>query len=609
MELLSGCLDNRIANCEVCRLPTGVSALNLRLEISDIASLQMLRDSTLNGTLEESMNAAIKKELNGDSCQLQIDCTRFLELYEDVVLCLTTLTEQQQRIVQDLAKHKAVLLRAPAGAGKTFVTVQRVLETLRKPSATVLFVSPTRALGYHFINWLAMRLSAPGREESLDFIKDVLPRLVMLHEPFDTPYTPIIQEGRIEYSLATNATKFALAVVDEGHNLFGAGCSKVALEDQLDETTEGASMRLAFIELHMNIEELLVLADESQSDAADHTFPEFLYHARLTQVVRSTKRVVQGAASFRWSPCPDERLRAIATDGPPLQSFLFEAAEHKTLAEQYAEQTMRALQQIAQRYAGLGWHRRLALLVPNEQFRAGLWKSLGKRLKDEYPQKNLGLVSFAESLRNLPERLHAFTWAPEKRREQIVLDTVNNADGLEMLMVVCIGLDDKILDDGEGDPQTTFKSCSQLYKAFTRAQFLAMVVQHHVPHGWLEFLATVQFDAGLPPQDDVDGSPQAAEIQRRALLRIQNMVFSNALAGPRTDRDEKQAQKSSLLRASAWLSQELCQCCPWSTSSTPSTSTSRPEPRSGVWDTRSNDIRRVIRPFFQPVQAEAGPVF
>ena len=54
-----------------------------------------------------------------------------------------------------------VHLSAPAGAGKTFVAVQHVLEHLNThPSARLLYVAPSGNLGLHFIRWLSMRLAS-----------------------------------------------------------------------------------------------------------------------------------------------------------------------------------------------------------------------------------------------------------------------------------------------------------------------------------------------------------------------------------------------------------------------------------------------------------------
>ena len=86
------------------------------------------------------------------------------------------------------------------------------------------------------------------------------------------------------------------------------------------------------------------------------------------------------------------------------------------------------------------------------------------------------------------------------QQENIVLDTVENADGLEQLVVVCVDLDAPVERNLE-DLQTR----SRLYRGLTRAQLLAIVVNARVKGGWLEFLGMVTFsessDAGFLLQD------------------------------------------------------------------------------------------------------------
>ena len=70
----------------------------------------------------------------------------------------------------------------------------------------------------------------------------------------------------------------------------------------------------------------------------------------------------------------------------------------------------------------------------------------------------------------------------------LVADSIGNMDGLERLVVICVGLD-QVIDRGEGSMETR----SRLYRAMTRAQLAVAVVK---PGGWLEFLGRVELDAG-----------------------------------------------------------------------------------------------------------------
>jgi hypothetical protein len=69
----------------------------------------------------------------------------------------------------------------------------------------------------------------------------------------------------------------------------------------------------------------------------------------------------------------------------------------------------------------------------------------------------------------------------------MLLDTVDNFNGIERLIVIAVGLDTPI------DQKASYTR-SQLYRAITRAQMMVLVVNEVVRGGWLEFLARVEFD-------------------------------------------------------------------------------------------------------------------
>ena len=65
-----------------------------------------------------------------------------------------------------------------------------------------------------------------------------------------------------------------------------------------------------------------------------------------------------------------------------------------------------------------------------------------------------------------------------------MLDTLNNFDGLERLIVIAVGLDAPLDQEAEDVLETR----SRLYRALTRARMLAMIVNEAVRGGWLEWL-------------------------------------------------------------------------------------------------------------------------
>ena len=170
--------------CDPTRLPTGVPALRVGIQIPDVCALQDLRDRILAGELEESFNRRLA-ETNG-TYQVNFDKTRFLELYEDSLFSFEGLTTHQQAKLQEMKGLTQIHLSAPAGAGKTFVAVQYVLDQLMaSPSARVLYVAPSDSLGLHFVQWLSTRLSAKTGRDELELcrtkLRDVLSRLMLLH--------------------------------------------------------------------------------------------------------------------------------------------------------------------------------------------------------------------------------------------------------------------------------------------------------------------------------------------------------------------------------------------------------------------------------------------
>ena len=89
-------------------------------------------------------------------------------------------------------------------------------------------------------------------------------------------------------------------------------------------------------------------------------------------------------------------------------------------------------------------------------------------------------------------------------KQLLVVDSVDNMDGLERLVVICVGLD-QVIDRGAGVLETR----SRLYRAMTRAQLAVAVVNEVLPGGWLEFLGRVELDSD-------GGFDDAAEREKRA---------------------------------------------------------------------------------------------
>ena len=131
-------------------------SLVLCVRIDDIAFLHSLRNVCLNNDFTISMEKTLCVGNNEDLC-IKGDFTYFAEQYESVLSRLDVMTPHQKKVVMEIedvfAAFRCHHVKAPAGAGKTFVAVHFLIKTLMDSSSFVLFVAPTSALCYLVINW------------------------------------------------------------------------------------------------------------------------------------------------------------------------------------------------------------------------------------------------------------------------------------------------------------------------------------------------------------------------------------------------------------------------------------------------------------------------
>ena len=118
-------------------------------------------NKVLTGTLEQSLSrASLPMRAGGNlSVVVSIDRSQFASAYEGSVLSMDKLTPHQLEKMQECLAADYVHLQAPAGAGKTFVALNRVLELLYKErEARALFVARNAALCYFVIRWVCRRV-------------------------------------------------------------------------------------------------------------------------------------------------------------------------------------------------------------------------------------------------------------------------------------------------------------------------------------------------------------------------------------------------------------------------------------------------------------------
>ncbi|CAE7642888.1 unnamed protein product [Symbiodinium sp. CCMP2456] len=531
VEILTQCLS-RAGNIAVqpevqpSRLASGVSEMLIEVQVKDVLALHALRDRVLDGTLEKEITEKLKNaaRLKGSSLpeilEIQIDKTRFFNLYEESLLTLSELTKHQKEKLCEMQSSKKIHLAAPAGAGKTFLAIHFLVDVLRNASSVrVIYITRSKELVYHFLQWMTMRLAAIfPRKRIMAKIQDAFSRMIVVFEQdgrYSKCYQPEITEATSRFielkalEPVKAREKFGLVIVDECHNIFRPDVSYDFME-----------------RVCLCCQRLLLLSDASQSAAAMQHYPFYLTyrmkHVNLTEIVRSTKRIVSGAAAFQLgtdSQAADTAavVNSLGTDGLPLKTYIFRKAalSDNELFKKYAKYVVQAVCHVVQTFPGIHFHRRLAILVPNDVFLSKLEAPLKDDLSRWFPRRHFQLVSFQESLCFLPERLQRSS-SHDLREERLVFDTVDAADGLEQMIVVCVGLDAPI--GGEEDLKTRAK----LYKGITRAQLLAIVVNEHIPRGWLEFLGAVKFEQGhlrseeAAPQSSAAAAKINVEAQQRA---------------------------------------------------------------------------------------------
>ena len=151
---------------------------------------------------------------------------------------------------------------------------------------------------------------------------------------------------------------------------------------------------------------LLLLSDASQAVALEQVFPDGLkkqlQDVFLTEVVRSSKRIVAGAAAFQLGVDGGNRVEGDGgapevvkchheSDGPPLRSHIFDMKNDQSegaggpgagvdFYSAYAEHTIEAILGLVETFPTLNMHNRVAILAPNETFRDALHQELQARL-------------------------------------------------------------------------------------------------------------------------------------------------------------------------------------------------------------------------------------
>ena len=232
-------------------------------------------------------------------------------------------------------------IRAAAGAGKTFVALNHLVKMLEE-NKRCLYVARNPSLCFSVVKWLEKRLRSFRP----------LSRLTLLYEPLERPRAIKISKGRIVTELAAEDLAFDLVVVDEAHHVY----RDATLRARVEKRFRAGARRL-------------ILSDLSQSDGREIPYPP-MRETELTEVVRSSKRVVAGAMQFQLGG--EAKLLTQChhdSTGPPLKSFLFDVVgDDADRYGKYADETLKALDAVVEDFPGLSLHDRVAIILPDAQF-------------------------------------------------------------------------------------------------------------------------------------------------------------------------------------------------------------------------------------------------
>lgn len=383
---------------------------------------------------------------------------------------------------------------------------------------------------------------------------------------------------------------FLLAIVDEAHDIYREGVDHAFLED-------------------LQAEGRILLSNLSQSSADQQLFPD-MPMVKLTEVVRSTERIVAGAAAFLVAALEREGIASMCTTGPPLKTFLFmtDKENQHDVVKGYIKHTVKAIQYLLRTYMRLRLHNRLALIVPDNEFLMKFKPSLESALKNQPLRSQLQFASFEESLSLLPPDLLPTNQQAGPREvpldlvDTIVLDEIENCKGLEQLMVICIGLDAPInLDAG------TMLARAHIYQALTRAQLHAVVVNEYVQNGWLEFLGMVKFKEYLKFTQAAALEETESISAAKTLAQVKKSVKQESARAPQPEQSKQAIQGIQANQATQFEPEALPSQADVQGRSLPETKVQ--VIASSVWDTGDNDdsiATRINELRFDPRCEKAG---
>jgi len=145
----------------------------------------------------------------------------------------------------------------------------------------------------------------------------------------------------------------------------------------------------------------------------------------------------------------------------------------------------------------------MIIVVPDETFLEKLRPLLVAALQKKQAGKGFELLR-AEAALGTAGVLSCSPSLAVEHKNEVILDTLENIDGLERLAVVAVGLDAKI-QSGEDSVKSAMDTRSRIYRAVTRAKLMLCVVNEPLEGGFMEWLTNLGKGAeGNDPPTDVE---------------------------------------------------------------------------------------------------------
>mmetsp|Transcript_42998 Transcript_42998/g.51612 ORF Transcript_42998/g.51612 Transcript_42998/m.51612 type:complete len:1157 (-) Transcript_42998:110-3580(-) len=477
-------LPNGICVANVYLDNNGTTA-NVYLSIEKLNAMFKLRDHVLsictNSDFSTQLNNLLEIEKH---LKVKLDLGAFAHYCAMVMMRFTELTPHQLKQLENIRGRKVALLLAPAGGGKTFVAIQRMLGVIAF-GKSVVFCARNIPLALFVINWLihASRKSA----------EIIVKQIFVLVEPFSSGPKNISITNDNGHQLINISDKgayvdhemmFDLFVIDEAHHIIG----DEHLRSQL-QNFSGVATKFLFLGDTSQSHQLKTnLNKENISSILHLQNNEEVVVAKLTEVVRSTKRVVAGASAFQLVDGSKAATEThCASIGLPLDARIFVNEKDAILVDTYAREVVVALKNVSLQLGHMSLHDRVAIICPDGKFVKEFEVPLKTELARQFSDSNYELVSATRASASLMCEHNSATTKKEATN-WLVLDSIEMMDGLERLVVICVDLDNVILSS------TKDATRCKLYRAMTRSQLAVAIVNQEVRGGWLEFLGHLRFN-------------------------------------------------------------------------------------------------------------------